>query len=136
MPGISKTNAKNNREQPVANRVALVTGGRRGIGRAIAIKLAELGAAVAICGRDSEKLRATAGELDARSGRSFWQTADVTRVDEVGKLVSETEAKLWHIEIIVNKAGIGLFGPAHEKIESSWDRRLHTNANDVVVNAQ
>ena len=83
MPGISKTNAKNNREQPLADRVALVTGGSRGIGRAIAIKLAELGAAVAICGRDSEKLRATAGELDARTGRSFWQTADVTRVDEV-----------------------------------------------------
>jgi len=133
MPGISKTNAKNNREQPLANRVALVTGGSRGIGRAIAIKLAELGAAVAICGRDSEKLRATAGELDARSGRSFWQAADVTRVDEVGKLVSETEAKLGPIEILVNNARIGLFGPAHEKSEADWDRVLNTNLKSVFL---
>jgi len=133
MPGISKTNAKNNREQPLANRVALVTGGSRGIGRAIAIKLAELGAVVAICGRDSEKLRATAGELDARSGRSFWQAADVTRVDEVGKLVSETEAKLGPIEILVNNAGIGLFGPAHEKSEADWDRVLNTNLKSVFL---
>jgi len=133
MPGISKTNAKNNREQPLADRVALVTGGSRGIGRAIAIKLAELGAAVAICGRDSEKLRATAGELDARTGRSFWQTADVTRVDEVGKLVSETEAKLGPIEILVNNAGIGLFGPAHEKSDGDWDRVLNTNLKSVFL---
>jgi len=133
MPGISKTNAKNNREQPLADRVALVTGGSRGIGRAIAIRLAELGAAVAICGRDSEKLRATAAELDARSGRNFWQTADVTRMDEVGKLVSETEAKLGPIEILVNNAGIGVFGPAHERSDGDWDRVLNTNLKSVFL---
>jgi 3-oxoacyl-[acyl-carrier protein] reductase len=133
MAGISKTNAKNNREQPLKDRVALVTGGSRGIGRAIAVKLAELGAAVAICGRDSEHLRATAGELDARTGRSFWQVADVTRVDEVGKLVSETEANLGPIEILVNNAGIGLFGPAHEKSEEDWDRVLNTNLKSVFL---
>jgi 3-oxoacyl-[acyl-carrier protein] reductase len=133
MASISKTNEKNDTERPLANRVALVTGGSRGIGRAIAIRLAELGAAVAICGRDNEKLRATAEELDARSGRAFWQTADVTRTDEVGKLVSATEAKLGPIEILVNNAGIGLFGPAHEKSEEDWDRVLNTNLKSVFL---
>jgi 3-oxoacyl-[acyl-carrier protein] reductase len=133
MASISKTNAENNREQPLVDCVALVTGGSRGIGRAIAIRLAELGAAVAICGRDSEKLRATADELRARTDRTFWQTADVTGSDDVGKLVSAAEAKLGPIGILVNNAGIGLFGPAHEKSEEDWDRVLNTNLKSVFL---
>ena len=69
----------------------------------------------------------------ARSGGSFWQTADVTRVDDVGNLVSEAEAKLGPIEILVNNAGIGLFGPAHEKSEADWDRVLNTNLKSVFL---
>jgi 3-oxoacyl-[acyl-carrier protein] reductase len=133
MAGISKTNAEKDTEKLLVNRVALVTGGGRGIGRAIAIRLAELGAAVAICGRDSEKLRATADELHARTERTFWQMADVTRADDVGKLVSAAEAKLGPIEILVNNAGIGLFGPAHEKSEEDWDRVLNTNLKSVFL---
>ncbi len=133
MAGISKTNAENNAERPLVKRVALVTGGSRGIGRAIAIRLAELGAAVAICGRNNEKLRATADELQARTERVFWQIADLTRSDDVGKLISGTEAKLGPIEILVNNAGIGLFGPAHEKSEEDWDRVLNTNLKSVFL---
>ncbi len=133
MARISKTNAENNAERPLVKRVALVTGGSRGIGRAIAIRLAELGAAVAICGRNNEKLRATADELQARTERVFWQIADLTRSDDVGKLISGTEAKLGPIEILVNNAGIGLFGPAHEKSEEDWDRVLNTNLKSVFL---
>jgi NADP-dependent 3-hydroxy acid dehydrogenase YdfG len=110
-----------------------VTGGSRGIGRAIAIKLAGLGAAVAICGRDAEKLRATADELRALTEKSFWQTADVTQVGDVEKLVSDTEKRLGPVGILVNNAGIGLFGPAHEKKEEEWDRILSTNAKSVFL---
>ncbi len=133
MARISKTNAENNAERPLVKRVALVTGGSRGIGRAIAIRLAELGAAVAICGRNNEKLRATADELQARTERVFWQIADLTRSDDVGKLISGTEEKLGPIEILVNNAGIGLFGPAHEKSEEDWDRVLNTNLKSVFL---
>jgi NAD(P)-dependent dehydrogenase (short-subunit alcohol dehydrogenase family) len=132
MAGISKSNTEKDIEL-LGNRVALVTGGSRGIGRAIAIRLAELGAAVAICGRDTEKLRATADELHARTEGVFWQTADVTRADDVAKLVSAAEAKLGPIEILVNNAGIGLFGPAHEKSEEDWDRVLNTNLKSVFL---
>jgi 3-oxoacyl-[acyl-carrier protein] reductase len=133
MASISKTNASADANKPLASAIALVTGGSRGIGRAIAMKLAELGAKVAICGRDSEKLRATAEQLQALTERVFWQTADVTRADEVGKLVSATEAKLGPIGILVNNAGIGLFGPAHEKSEEEWDRVLSTNLKSVFL---
>ena len=133
MASISKTNASAGANKPLASAIALVTGGSRGIGRAIAMKLAELGAKVAICGRDSEKLRATAEQLQALTGVVFWQTADVTRADEVAKLVSATEAKLGPIGILVNNAGIGLFGPAHEKSEEEWDRVLSTNLKSVFL---
>ena len=133
MVRISKTNEGNNLGGPLANKTALVTGGSRGIGRAIAMRLAELGAGVAICGRDSEKLRATAEALRRLAGRALWQTADVTRAGEVEKLVSATELKLGPIGILINNAGIGLFGPAHEKSEEEWDRVLSTNLKSVFL---
>lgn len=130
---ISKTNGGNKIGGPLANKTALVTGGSRGIGRAIAMKLAELGAGVAICGRDSDKLRATGDALRGLTERAFWQTADVTRADEVQKLVSTTEERLGAIGILVNNAGIGLFGPVHEKSEEEWDRVLSTNLKSVFL---
>jgi NAD(P)-dependent dehydrogenase (short-subunit alcohol dehydrogenase family) len=133
MAGISKTNAADATKRPLLNQVAMVTGGSRGIGRAIAIRLAELGAAVAICGRDNEKLQQTADTLRALTQRALWRKADVTRADEVGRFVSETEAKLGTIAILVNNAGIGLFGPAHEKTEEEWDRVLNTNLKSAFL---
>lgn len=133
MAGISKSNTTTEASGRLTGRVALVTGGSRGIGRAIAIRLAALGAAVAICGRDAEKLRATANELQALTGKSFWQAADVTRVGDVETLVSNTEKQFGAIGILVNNAGIGLFGPAHEKGEEDWDRVLNTNAKSVFL---
>ena len=126
-------NDRRTTDLPLSNQVALVTGGTRGIGRAIAIRLAELGASVAICGRDSEKLRETAKALQALTQKAFWQKADVTRSEEVGKCVSETEASLGGIGILVNNAGIGLFGPAHEKSEEEWDRVLSANLKSVFL---
>jgi len=133
MAGISKSNMKKNLGGPLAGRVALVTGGSRGIGRAVALRLAELGAAVAICGRAAEKLRESADMLQRLGGKVLWQAADVTRADEVGKLISATEAMLGTIGILVNNAGIGLFGPAHEKSEEEWDRVLSTNLKSVFL---
>jgi 3-oxoacyl-[acyl-carrier protein] reductase len=132
MAGISKTNRQES-DKPLAERVALVTGGNRGIGRAIALRLACLGAVVAICGRDRKALDATSAELSKVKKGSLAQVADVTRSEDVAKLVATTEAKLGPIAILVNNAGIGLFGPAHEKTEADWDRVLNSNLKSVFL---
>lgn len=120
-------------ESSLSSAVALVTGGSRGIGRAVALRLAELGASVAICGRDAGALSATAAELQKRTGRVFSHAADVTRSAEVTALVEKTEAALGPISILVNNAGIGLFGPAHEKSEADWDKVLDTNLKGLFL---
>src|ERR1700676_1333878 len=132
MAGISKTNRQES-SKPLAERVALVTGGSRGIGRAIALRLAGLGAVVSICGRDREAMDATLAELSRVTKSPLAQVADVTRSEDVAKLVATTEAKLGPIAILVNNAGIGLFGPAHEKTEADWDRVLNSNLKSVFL---
>ena len=113
--------------------VALITGGSRGIGRAIALRLAALGAAVAICGRDRAALADSAAALAKSGGRVFSHIADVTRDADVHDLVAKTESALGGISILVNNAGIGLFGPAHEKTEADWDRVLDSNLKSVFL---
>jgi 3-oxoacyl-[acyl-carrier protein] reductase len=118
---------------PLAGAVALVTGGSRGIGRAIALRLAALGSSVAICGRDAQALEAVSAELQQRTAHVFSQVADVTRSGEVAGLVETTEVALGPISLLVNNAGVGLFGPAHEKTEADWDRVLDTNLKSVFL---
>jgi NAD(P)-dependent dehydrogenase (short-subunit alcohol dehydrogenase family) len=119
--------------KPLADHVALVTGGNRGIGKAIAQKLASLGAKVSICGRDEESLQRTAREIESRGVRVLAQKADVSRDNDVTALVQATEKKLGPISILVNNAGIGTFGPAHEKSEEDWDRVMNTNLKGVFL---
>ena len=133
MPQIRKSGAPAADEKPLSDSLALVTGGSRGIGRAIAVRLASLGAAVAICGRDADALDAVSAQLAGLGGRVFSQVADVTCPADVDALVAKTESALGPITILVNNAGIGVFGPAHEKSEEDWDRVLNTNLKSVFL---
>jgi NADP-dependent 3-hydroxy acid dehydrogenase YdfG len=63
----------------------------------------------------------------------FSQVADVTRREEVEDLVTKTEAALGPVSILVNNAGVGVFGPAHEKSEEDWDRVIDTNLKSVFL---
>lgn len=117
----------------LAGAVALVTGGSRGIGRAIALRLANMGASVAICGRSSEALSKTETDLKKSGSRAYSHIADVSQASQVTALVLAVEAALGPISILVNNAGIGLFGPAHEKTEAEWERVLDTNLKSVFL---
>jgi 3-oxoacyl-[acyl-carrier protein] reductase len=133
MARISQANTSQADNSQLSGGIALVTGGSRGIGRAIALRLAALGASVAICGRDAKKLQETSTELQKLTPRVFSQIADVSRSADVTSLVASVEAALGPISILVNNAGVGLFGPAHEKSEADWDRVLDTNLKSVFL---
>ena len=117
-------------------KVALVTGGGRDIGRAIARKLAESGVAVAVNYRSSEKeAEATVAAIVERGGRAVAIQADVTRAAEVERLVAETAAALGDpIHILVNNAG-GLL--ARKKVaemdEAFWDAVMAVNLKSVFL---
>ena len=117
----------------LSGKVALVTGGNRGIGKAIALQLAALGADLAICGRDDSALRAAAEDLRASGARVHSQKADVTQSSDVTGLIQQTEAALGPISILVNNAGMGLFGPLHEKTEADWDTLMNTNLKSMFL---
>lgn len=133
MEKISSVSAGTPPAKPLHGRVALVTGGSRGIGKAIAAKLASLGAAVSFCGRDEEKLRSAAAALEASGAKMLALRADVTKEEEIVALVQATEKQLGQISILVNNAGTGGggFGAIQDKSETEWDLVMNTNLKSV-----
>ena len=119
----------------LARKAALVTGASRGIGRAIASRLGQMGASVAICAR-SKEIETTAAELRAQGIQSLPIVADVTCAADVHRMVEETCSRLGEIEILVNNAGVGIFGPFHERSESDWDTVLNTNLKAIFLTSQ
>jgi 3-oxoacyl-[acyl-carrier protein] reductase len=116
----------------LAQSIAVVTGGTRGIGRAIAAGLLELGATVVITGRDPAQLAATARALtgDSRACEGFvCDVQDLTSVEALGRHIREKHGR---VNILVNNAGVG--GPAsllHEMSPGAWDTIFHTNLRGV-----
>ncbi len=109
-------------------RVALVTGGARGLGQVIATALAQAGADVAIASRSRASCEATAGTIASASGRRVLPFAvDVTSETDVTKMIQEVEQSLGPIDILFNNAGINVRGPSHELAESDWDAVIDTN---------
>jgi 3-oxoacyl-[acyl-carrier protein] reductase len=133
MANISAANTGNTQGKPLQGGVALVTGGSRGIGKAIATELAALGAAVSVCGRDKEKLMLAARELEAAGAKVLALHADVTKEPDVRAFVEASEQQLGGITILVNNAGTGGggFGAIQEKSEAEWDQVINTNLKSV-----
>jgi 3-oxoacyl-[acyl-carrier protein] reductase len=135
MPKQKNSNIAAYPANPLSHHVALVTGGSRGIGKAIALKLAQLGAAVGICGRDPGALQRTTQELLQITPRVLSVQADVTHPEQVISLVQNAEQKLGPITLLVNNAGIGNpgFGAIQDKSESDWDSVLNTNLKSAFL---
>jgi 3-oxoacyl-[acyl-carrier protein] reductase len=133
MKPISTANEMTSGGTSLKSRIALVTGGTRGIGLAIAKRLARLGAPIAICGRDRAALERAKEALADTGVPVHAQIADVSRSEDVTDLISKTSAALGEISILVNNAGVGLFGPAHENSEADLDRVLSINLKSVFL---
>lgn len=108
----------------MTERVALISGASRGIGRAAASKLAADGAQVALVGRDAEELKLAAA---ACPGTARPYVADVTNEEQVNELASRVAADLGPVDILVNNAGVGEYGSFLELEPVHWRRMLETN---------
>lgn len=114
------------------DRVALVTGGGSGIGRAVARALANEGAVVVVSGRRDEPLAETVRLIEDEGGRADAIRADVTREDDVRALVETTVRRHGRLDVAVNNAGIlDGAGPLHLLDEDAWTRVVDANLNGV-----
>jgi NAD(P)-dependent dehydrogenase (short-subunit alcohol dehydrogenase family) len=114
----------------LAGTTAIVTGGGRGIGRAIARKFAAAGAAVAVSARTEDQLDEAVGLIDRDGGRALAIVADITDRFSVEFMVAETQRRLGPIDILVNNAGVGgPVGPLWENDPDDWRRCLEINVD-------
>src|SRR5881397_2161723 len=119
------------RGEPVSTpvtRIALVTGGGRGIGREIALALAREGCHVAVASRSPRSVEATAGALRRLGVEAMPFALDVTAADAITHAVQEIRARLGAIDVLVNNAGIAASAPFAKTEPALWERHLRVNA--------
>jgi NADP-dependent 3-hydroxy acid dehydrogenase YdfG len=99
----------------------------------VAHRLGTLGAKLSLCARDAKRLESAADEVRPGVAGVFTAAVDVTHGDQIVAFVQNTEKTLGPVEILVNNAGIGYFGPTHEATEANWDTVLDTNLKSVFL---
>jgi len=109
------------------DRVAIVTGSTRGIGRAVAGALAGDGWAVVVTGRDAERVAASAGELEAAGARAHGLVADMGKGEDVQRLVAQAQERFGRIDLLVNNAGVTRDGLLIRMKDADWDEVLGVN---------
>jgi 3-oxoacyl-[acyl-carrier protein] reductase len=126
-----------NKTGPLDGKVALVTGGSRGIGAAAALALAKAGAAVAVNYKTHEsEAAAICGEITGRGGRAIAVQADVSLAADVGELLRQVERQLGPVAVLVNNAGIARSEPIDQITEQSWDEIIAVNLKSVFLVTQ
>lgn len=118
------------------DQVAIVTGAGRGIGRAIARRLAQEGCKVTVADLNAETAAQVAEEIHAQGGRAFSMRVDVTRQQEAQSMVDQTVERFGRLHILVNNAGIGAIAPLLETDEGTWDAMMNVNAKGVLLCSQ
>lgn len=110
------------------DKVALITGGSRGIGRAIAFGLAREGCRIAICARNEEELAGTAREIREETGvKVFTQSVDITERGDVERFVDEAARSLGGLDVVVNNAGGNRRKPFVETTDEDWQEIVDLN---------
>lgn len=117
-------------------RAALVTGASKGIGRSIAVRLAQAGACITVTGRNMVELGETVAEIEADGGQVIAVRADVRSAADTAQAVRTAIDRFGSLDILVNNAGIYPPQPAMEVAEAQWDEVLDTNLKAAFVYAQ
>ncbi len=121
---------KSQPDRTLADKVAVVTGGTRGIGRAIAERLLDEGAKVAICGRLQKSVDDALSALATR-GSVFGLAADVSRLEDVRSFIAAVKNYYGGIDILVNNAGAGTFRSVAQLTPEEWHQMIGVNLNGV-----
>ncbi len=116
--------------------IAIVTGGGSGIGQGIAEALAREGAKVVVCGRRAEALERTVEAIKKVGGDGLAVQADVSKVEDVDRLVNATLEAHGRVDILINNAGIGGSGTIHEHDVDTWDRVMAVNLRGPFLTAR
>jgi NAD(P)-dependent dehydrogenase (short-subunit alcohol dehydrogenase family) len=114
-------------------KVAIVTGGGRGIGRAVALHLAEAGARVCVTARSEHEIQATADLIRARGGTAWTIAADATDATAVSRVVEETRHKAGGLHLLINNAGMELAKPLLDTSEAEYERLMATNVKSMFL---
>ena len=118
------------------NKTAIVTGARRGMGRTHALVLAKAGAKVMVSDISEEDCQKVVDEIKKEGGEAQAFKCDVSKKEEVEKMIKETVEKFGRVDILVNNAGICQFKPFLELSEEEWDRTLDINLKGYFLCAQ
>jgi NADP-dependent 3-hydroxy acid dehydrogenase YdfG len=114
----------------IEGKVAVVTGAGRGIGRAIAVDLARMGARVALAARSASELEQTA---QAAGGAAKVIPTDVRKREDIHRLLDQTASTLGPVDILVNAAGVGVFGQVTQFSDQDYDAILDTNLRGIFM---
>lgn len=120
----------------LTGKTALVTGGGRGIGKSIALALAEAGANVAITSRTENELKSVAEEINAFSRKAYYSSVDVRDKESINSFVEEVVKQEGKIDILVNGAGTNRRLPFLEITEDDWDFVMDINLKSVLLVSQ
>ena len=118
------------------DKVAIITGARRGMGKSHALVLAKAGAKVVVSDISEEDCQKVVEEIKKEKGEALAVKCDVTNKEEVANLVKKTMEKFGKVDILVNNAGICQFKPFLELSEEEWDRTLDINLKGYFLCAQ
>ena len=110
------------------NRVAVVTGGSRGIGKAIALAFGEAGATVVVAARKIDLLAKVVKDIETRGGKGLYVASDLTRDEDIDRLINEAVERCGRIDILVNNSGISPFVKKSEEVtKEMWQDVLQVN---------
>jgi len=113
--------------QPLAGKVAIVTGASRGIGKAISILLAQSGSRVVLAARSEPQLKSVSEEISSQNGEALVIPTDLTVDKEMEQLVQQTLKEWGSVDILINNAGLGKVAPVIKAKVSDWDETFRVN---------